>query len=125
MNNTQPPQTEIIKQQLVKLTGQRGIYIESLTGCIVKIKKVWFDKDSVFLLLISDGNLIKRYGQQIFGEEDCPFGNEWEVSRLFEMLYFDNDYLDASLYSGWRLVVNENAVELFEKKDSSWEENYW
>lgn len=113
-------------QQLIELTGKRGIYIESLKGCVVIIQKVWFEENSVFLQLSSVSNLIKRYGNNSsFAEESCPFGKEWVVSRTIEMLDFTNGYLDASLYLGWRLIVNEKAVKQFENKDSAWEEDYW
>ena len=74
-------------QQLIELTGKRGIYIESRIGCVVKIKAVWFDRTSVFLSLVSDGNLIKKYGNgETFVEENCPFGDEWEVSKPLNCL---------------------------------------
>lgn len=113
-------------EQLTELAGKRGIYIENRTGCIVKIKEVWFDENSVFLSLISAGSLIKKYGiNGGFFEEVCPFGKDWEISKSLEIINFNNGYLDASLYLGWRLIVNEEAVKQFENKDSSWEEDYW
>ncbi len=109
-----------------KFIGERGIYIEDRTPCLVKITDVRIAENFTCFSLVSDGRLVKKYGTgNGFSVESCPFGEAWEISQNLDLLYVSRDYLDASLYGGWRLIVNQQAVHKFENRDSSWEENYF
>ena len=109
-----------------KFIGRRGIYIEDRTACLVKITDVRVAENSACFSLVSDGRLVKKYGiGNGFSVKSCPFGKAWEISRNLDLLYFSRDYLDASLYGGWRLIVNQQAIQKFENRDSSWEEHYF
>ena len=110
---------------LTQFVGRKGVYIENGLLCLVKITSVGTDERRMMASLQAASDLLFRIEKCEFSIEPSPFGESWSVSQEWKFFFVDDEYWDASLQSGFRLILSQGAVDQFLARDVSWLDEYF
>ena len=110
--------------------NRRGLYIESGTGCIVRVLEVEVDDSEIRAKLCRDSDtplvcFFQENPRRFTCEKSLSFGDTWTISKRWDDFFGDENYWDGSLYFGFRLLFSKDVVEQFLRQDLDWMEDYF